>query len=306
MSGRGVAARIAAGSAAAVLMVSGILFMGGQAMAIELRPGAGMVNRAAPRPATAAGLDTTQATLLAAQLDARLGLAQPASWSVLQAVDPGTGMTVAEVTELSIAGVPTMISRFDSTGGLVSAVRLGYVVPAATAIAGAAASGAASAILGKVGIPATGSPAVSTRAAGGWLVRWVRQVGTVPVPGDGIGVQLDPDGSFHGIVRTQHSLAPIPASTIDAAAARQLGSARLDAWLPAAVRSEATISSVGQAWIAPNDTFGDAIPGGSGVSLHLAWIVRVTMTGSLADTVGGLEMAFDAGTGTPLGGDLLE
>ena len=306
MSGRGMAERIAAGSAAGVLIVSGIIVMGGQAMAIELRPGAGMMNRAAPRPATVAGIDASQAVFLAAQLDGRLGLTEPASRSVLQAVDPGTGTNVAEVTELNAAAVPTMISRFDSTGGLVSAVRLGFVAPPAIAIASADVSGAASAILGKVGISTTGSPSVSPRAAGGWLVRWVRQVGALPVPGDGIGVQLDPDGSFHGIVRTQHGLAPMPTSTIDAATARRLGSARLDAWLPAAVRSEATISSVGQAWIAPNDTFGDVIPAGSGATLRLAWIVRVTMSGSLADTVAGLEMAFDAGTGTPLGGDLLE
>jgi hypothetical protein len=40
--------------------------------------------------------------------------------------------------------------------------------------------------------------------------------------------------------------------------------------------------------------------------LRLAWIVRVTMNGSLVERLAGLELAFDAGDGTPLGGDLLE
>ena len=60
------------------------------------------------------------------------------------------------------------------------------------------------------------------------------------------------------------------------------------------------------AWVAPNDTFGDALPTSSPDELRLAWIVRVTTSGSLAGRLAGLELAFDAGDGSALGGDLLE
>ena len=306
MTRRGAAARLAAGSATSMAAALALIVIGGQAMATQLRGETFMMARQAPLAASLAGLDGAQAILRASQIDADLGLGEPAGRSVLQAVDPGTGTNVFEVTDVDAAGVPTAISRIDASGGLVSAVRLGFVGQDSPALAAEAAGRAAAVIVGKVGITTAGVAAVTPRAAGGWLVRWVREVGSIPVPGDGVAVQLDPDGSFHGIVRTQHALAPAPVSRIEAAAARQLASARLDAWLPADVRAEATIGSIGQAWLAPNDTFGDTIPPDSGTTLHLAWVVRVTTTGSLAETVAGLEMAFDAGSGAPLGGDLLE
>jgi len=66
------------------------------------------------------------------------------------------------------------------------------------------------------------------------------------------------------------------------------------------------VSSLGLAWVAPNDTFGDPLPAGRAGSLRLAWVVRVAMSGALADRLAGLELAFDAGDGQPLGGDVLE
>lgn len=260
------------------------------------------------RAALTAAMDPalTPAIALAAEIDAQLGLPAPASRSVERVTDTASGLVVSEVTDLDGSGTPIAVSRFDLAGRLVSSVRLGFITATGSPISAARAASAATTILARVRMAAPGTPAVTPRAAGGWLVRWVRIVATVPVPGDGIGVQLTGNGEFHAIVRTQHELAAAPAVRIDQAQVRLLVGARLDGWFAGSLRREAAISSLGLAWVAPNDTFGDAIPAGPPGVLRLAWIVRVTAKGSLADRFAGLELAFDAGQGTPLGGDLLE
>lgn len=288
------------------LVVAGMVILGGSAVTVEL----GHAGVARPNLADRSTLDASStvapALVLAAQVGTSLGLPVPASRTVERVTDTASGQIVDEVTDLDGDGTPLGISRFDASGGLVSVIRLGYVAPDGTAITALAAGPAGSAVAARVGISVAGTPVVALRAAGGWLVRWPRLAGAVPVPGDGVSIQLDGDGSFHAIVRTAHLLAPVPATILDAAGARTLAQARLNTWLPVALRPDATIASIGQAWVAPNDTFGDPIPPGSTAVLHLAWIVRVTMSGSLADTVAGVELAFDAGSGAAIGGDLLE
>ena len=308
MSRRPVFARAStSGLARVVLLASSIVVLGGGAVTVELDHVAGVVRpNLAGRSTLDASSTVAPALVLAAQVGSSLGLPPPASRTVERVTDSGSGLVVDEVTDLDPDGTPLGISRFDSSGGLVSAIRLGYVEPASTGISAVSAGPAGSAIAARVGIRVSGTPTITARAAGGWLVRWPRLVGSVPVPGDGVGVQLDPDGSFHAIVRTIHLLAPVPPTTLDIAGVRVLAQARLDGWLPAAVRSDAKIVSIGQAWVAPNDTFGDPLPVGSPGVLHLAWIARVAMSGTLADTVAGVELAFDAGSGAAIGGDLLE
>jgi len=256
--------------------------------------------------ASAAAATSAAATALATQVEGRLGLPAPASRSVARLTDATTGLVVDEVTDLDVAGTPIAISRFDTSGQLVSVVRLGFVAPVRPAITSTQALQRATSILASLSVVAPGQPAVTARAAGGWLIRWVRLVGTVPVPGDGVSVQLSADGSIHAIVRTAHRLAPAPAARIDAAEIRVLAGARLDRWLAGGLRGDASVTTVGLAWVAPNDTFSDPLPVSTTGTLRLAWIVRVSTTGALADQVAGLELAFDAGDGTALGGDLLE
>ena len=246
------------------------------------------------------------AAALATDVEGHLGLPEPASRSVERVTDSASGLAVDEVTDLDAGGTPIAISRFDLAGRLVSLVRLGFVAPTGSTISAAGALGRAAAILATLGAGVQGVPAVTPRAAGGWLARWVRLAGTVPVPGDGIGIQLAADGSFRAIVRTEHRLAPAPAVPIGAARARFLAERRLDAWFGPGVRPDAVVTSLALAWVAPNDTFGDAVPAVSPGELRLAWIVRVATSGSLADHVAGIELAFDAGDGSALGGELLE
>lgn len=264
------------------------------------------LDRPAPTGMTLSAVAMATVSARAADLDQRLGLQVPAGRSVARLIDTASGQTVDEVTDLNPHGKPVAISRFDLSGQLVSSVRLGYAATIGMAVSAPAAVTAAGKILASIGIQAAGSPAATARATGGWLVRWVRLVVGVPVPSDGVSVQLAAGGSFHSIVRTEHPLAAVPPITIDQARIRVLAEARLDLWLKADVRGLAGVSSLGLAWVAPNDTFGDPLPAGPAGSLRLAWVVRVAMSGALADRVAGLELAFDAGDGQPLGGDVLE
>lgn len=243
---------------------------------------------------------------LSAEVETRLGIPAPASRSVERTTDALTGLALDEVTDRDAGGTPTAISRFDPGGQLVSSVRLGFVASAGPSVSAGSAARIATGMLAGLHMAAPGNAAVTPRAAGGWLVRWVRLVAAIPVPGDGVAVQLAGDGSFHGIVRTQHALAKMPAVLIDPARVRVLTGARLDRWFTADVRADASVSAPALAWIAPNETFGDAIPAGAGGTVRLAWIVRVTTSGALAERLAGLELAFDAGDGAPLGGDILE
>jgi len=245
-------------------------------------------------------------TALASVLDERLGLPVPASRTVAQVTDTAAGQPLDEVTDIDVSGKPTAISRFDLSANLVSSVRLGYLVQTAVPVTASAAGAGAAAIVSNLGVPVAGSPVVSARTAGGWLVRWVRLIGSVPAPSDGVSVQLADSGAFHAIVRTEHPIVAAPAGPIDEARVRVLAAARLGAWFAGGAAGDATIASVARAWVAPNDTFGDPIPAGPAGALRLAWVVRVTTSGALADRLVGLELAFDAGTGLPLGGDVLE
>jgi len=286
--------------------VAGDFVPGGPAAAVVGVPAQNLAGTAAALPAALAVASSHAAVALAVEADRRLGLPSPTSRIADRLTDTATGLVLDEVTDLDAGGTPFSISRFDMAGRLVSSVRLGFVASTGQTIPAAAAAEGAAAIVASLGVTTTGSSAVTPRAAGGWLIRWSRTVAGIPVPGDGVGVQLAADGSFHAIVRTEHQLAAAPAAPIDPARLRLLAGARLDGWLAAGLRREAAISSIALAWVAPNDTFGDAIPGGPRGVLRLAWIVRVTTSGSLAGRFGGLELAFDAGNGTPLGGDLLE
>ena len=283
-----------------------LVALGGGLMTVGFsRSTAGLVGSEL-RSRLAASDAAATAVALAAGVETQLGIPTPASRSVERITDTATGLALDEVTDLDIGGTPMGISRFDTGGQLVSSVRLGFVAPSDPSISAGSAAGIAGAILAGLRLAVPGTAAVTPRAAGGWLVRWVRSVGAVPVPGDGAAVQLAGDGSFHAIVRTQHLLAPIPAVLIDALRVRVLAEARLAGWFTADIRADASISSPALAWVAPNDTFGDAPPAASRGAVRLAWIVRVTTSGPLAERLAGLELAFDAGDGTPLGGDILE
>jgi hypothetical protein len=274
------------------------------------------------RPAEAgdsyvAGGDATRVVRLTAELagpiidraihhEAVLGLPAAARRTVDRVVDRRGHMTYDEVTDLDARGRPATVLRYDLNGQIIAATRLGWHPgTGVTLAAGPDAIRAADRLARSLGIVPTGQAAADRRGANGWSVRWNRIVGGIPVPGDGLRVQLWPDGSFHGLATSEHPLAPQPATTIPASTAGAAVANLLDRWIPAGDRSNARIVSSALAWVTPNDTFEPARPDAPADVRRLAWVVSIRMSGALAGKIRGLEVSIDAGDGTLLGGDVL-
>jgi len=274
------------------------------------------------RPADAsdpyvAGSDATRTTRLAGPSAATvidravvherlLGFGAVTRRTVDRVVDRRGQRTYDEVTDLDARGGPVAVLRYGRDGGLEAATCLGWRPGAGPALtSGAEAIRAAERLARSVGITPVGRAAVRARAANGWAVRWDRTVAGIPVPGDGLRLQLWPDGSFHGLTRSEHPLAARPASTIPVVAAEAAVASRLDGWLSPTARRDVRITGASLAWVAPNDTFEPARPDAPAEVRRLAWIVNVRSAGAFAATLRGLEVWIDAGDGSLLGGDVL-
>lgn len=260
------------------------------------------VTRTIEIPATAADAAVRRAT----QTAARLRLPAAPRTIVERIEDRRAGESYDEVTELDTLGRPSAVLRYTPEGRLTAAARLGWTPGAGTPLqAPADAIRTARDIAGGAGLVPAGTPSVPSHGANGWTVTWVRSVDGVPVPGDGLRMRLWPDGSFHDLADSEHPLAPAPASRLPASVATATAVRLLDRWIPAAFRSEAAITSIALAWVAPNDTFGGGLTVGASPARRLAWVVSVRTSGTLAETLGGLEAWLDAGDGSLLGGDVL-
>ncbi len=274
------------------------------------------------RPADAsdpyvAGSDATRVTRLATALaqpiteravrhETLLGVSGAAQRTVDRVVDRRGHRTYDEVTDLDGRGRPIAILRYGLDGRVIAATRLGWQPGTGRALgAGPDAIVVADRLARSLGVTPDGQAAADRRGANGWSVRWGRVVAGIPVPGDGLRVQLWPDGSFHGIASSEHPLAPPPTTTIAASAAEATVASLLDRWIPASGRRNAQVVGSAQAWIAPNDTFAPARPDAPAEVRRLAWVVSVRTSGALAGSIRGLEVSIDAGDGTLLGGDVL-
>jgi hypothetical protein len=245
-------------------------------------------------------------TTRAAGHERLLGLAPAARRTVDRVVDRRAHRTYDEVTELDARGRPTAVLRYSLDGRLQAATRLGWQPGTGPALRAATdAVRAGDRLARSLGIVPVGRGAAEGRGANGWTVRWDRLAGGVPVPGDGLRVQLWPDGTFHGLAATEHPLAARPATTIAVATAETTVAALLDRWLPAADRGGARIVGSALAWVAPNDTFEPTRPDAPAEVRRLAWVVSVRTSGPLAEALRGLEVSIDAGDGSLLGGDVL-
>jgi hypothetical protein len=235
-----------------------------------------------------------------------LGLTRTVSRTVDRVTDRRGQRTFDEVTGLDDRGRPVEVLRYATDGRLIAASRLGWQPGTGPALVAATdAIQAADRLARSLGIAPTGRAVADGRGANGWNVRWGRVADGVPVPGDGLRVQLWSDGSFHGLAVSEHDLAAAPAATIPASAAATRVGTLLDRWIPAADRAAARIVSSSLAWVAPNDTFESARPDAPADVRRLGWVVTVRSTGSLAGTLRGLEVWIDAGDGSLLGGDVL-
>ncbi len=283
---------------------------------------AGLLVSGPTRPVTGAdpyvaGAELTQASTLeasqAATVVARamghegvLGLATPARRTVQRIVDRREARTYLEVTDLDGRGRPTAVFRYGTDGRLGAAVRLGWVAGGGTPLGSEADAAAAGRRLARsVGVEPAGTPRATRRGGGGWTVAWPRVADGVPVPGDGLRVQLWADGSFHALASSERPLAARPTIMRTRAEAETIVGRLLDRWIPGGSRAGTRIVDAALAWVAPNDTFDATRPDAPGDVLRLAWVVRVQTGGSLAEALRGLEVAIDAGDGSLLGGDVL-
>ncbi len=260
------------------------------------------------RSTRAVGVSTAQADRAKAhgrELAAALGL-PGVSQRAERLDDRFEHRTYDEVTSYDAAGHEVAIARFDPDGRVAMAVALGWQPAAGRALDGAAATNRATSFARAVGLTVVGTPTVRTSAgAGGWSITWPRAVDGVPVRGDGLRIALWPDGSFHGLNRTERPLAATPAMVLPAATARTAADAFIGRQFgPAA--ADLRIVSVERAWVAPNGAFASDGLDAPAETLRLAWVVTLDSDGTLADRIRSVEVWLDAGDGRLLGGDVVE
>lgn len=257
------------------------------------------------RPVAAPADHLARAESRARALTAALGIAG-VSHRATRLDDKFEHRTYDEVTSIDAGGREVAISRFELDGTVAMAVGLGWRPGTGRAVDSIGAARSAVAVARAAGLTVGGQPQVrASDGAGGWSIAWTRRVDGAPVRGDGVRVLLWPDGSFHGLTRSERPLAAAPTQTINAARARAAAES-IAAGLFGAAIDEARIVSVERAWVAPNDTFGPAGPDASAATLRLAWVVRFESHGALAERLRQVELWLDAGNGTLLGGDLVE
>jgi hypothetical protein len=246
------------------------------------------------------------ALALAAAFRSRVGLPEPAASRVERVVDRFDGTTYDEVTGTDRAGQTQHLERFDARGRLVGAVAFGWQARGGAPLANAAvARTRGSRLAADLGLEAAGTPDVRHDPDDtGWTLTWPRVVDGVPVIGDGVRVDLWPDGRMHAIVRTERPLAPQPAVTLDEAAARDRATATL-ATMFGGRSGQVGISTLGLGWVAPNSAFDLTGPDAPGPTLRLAWVIEARTSGELADDLRAVKLFLDAGTGTLIGGDVL-
>lgn len=247
----------------------------------------------------------------AARTGRALGLPTATRRSTARVADRFSQSTYDEATDLDRGGQATAVQRFSMDGRMLAAVRFGGPPTAARSVGdapGAIARGRA--VATAVGladtVAALGQPTARAAAEGGWVVSFARSVSGVPVPGDGLRIELWPDGSVRRLARSERQLAAAPARAISLEDARAIAERTLDGWYAGEKRAAVSVASVRLAWVAPNDTFASSGPDAPAPVLRLAWAVDVSVSGELAEQLSGLEIDLDAGTGIVLGGDVLQ
>lgn len=236
----------------------------------------------------------------------RLGLPEPAAVRVDRVTDRLSGMTYDEVTATDSAGRPVDLQRFDERGRLVGAVSFGWQSRGGRPLPDVASARArGSRLAADLGLDVAGTPDVRREPDdSGWTIAWPRVVDGMPVLGDGVRIDLWPDGRVHAVVRAERPLAPRPSTLLDEPAARQWATGALGD-LFGSRAGQVTIATVGLGWVAPNDAFDPAAPDAPAFTLRLAWVVEAHARGELGEGLRAVKLFLDAGTGALLGGDVL-
>ena len=193
----------------------------------------------------------------AARAASALGLPPAARRSVSHVVDRFGGGEYDEVTEFDDRGRPTALQRFDSQGSIQAAVRFGWQGDGGSRLTGdAAVIGRARDLATAVGLRVEPAGQITRRSSQtGWRVFWARTVDGARVLGDGLRVQLWPDGSFHSLSVAEHALASQPSGPIDRTTALRIATAYLDRWFAGSEHGLISPTGAELVWTAPNDAF---------------------------------------------------
>ena len=214
--------------------------------------------------------------------------------------------TYDEVTSFDATGREVAIGRFEPDGTVAMALVLGWHGGRAAKIDRTAVEGRGLDLVRAAGLAVAGRPTVHASAgAGGWSITWPRLADGAPVRGDGVRVALWADGTFHGLSRIERPLAAAPTHPIAAGAAR----ASAETWAAGhfgVAAGDLHVAAVERAWVAPNDTFAQGGLDAPAETLRLAWIIRFEARGALASRLRFVEAWLDAGSGSLLGGDVVE
>lgn len=220
--------------------------------------------------------------------------------------DSFTNTEYDEVDEVDAAGQPVALTEFDKAGRLTAAVRFDTPTKPAAKLTANAAAGTAQRALAAAGIALAGTAQVeSAGSSGDWDVHWARTQGNLPVRGDETRVRISPDGSVQSVARVEHSLAAAPQSRIDTQAARRIATATADGWF-ASRGFGYDIASVDLQWVSPNTAFDPKVAADPQAPYRLAWVANVKPSGPATDYLRLVTLYIDAGSGSVIGGDVIE
>lgn len=172
----------------------------------------------------------------------------------------------------------------------------------AVAIDAAGAPAVARRLLGAAGMAAPDSPPVTTWDAGmdAWCVRWVRTIGGVPAPTDGLLTWVRPSGRLKALSDTTSPVAGAPTAPIPVAAANLAVRAYVERLhldrLPSLVYDAPRL-----AWVLP-DAFVDPTPATDPSVLRLAWAATFSYIPPGWTERHIVEIDVDATTGALIGG----
>jgi hypothetical protein len=142
------------------------------------------------------------------------------------------------------------------------------------------------------GMPPGIRPGDAVRRRRRRTVSWTRTLAGIPVPGDGLRVQLWADGSLHGYSRTERTLAPAgrDARPVDGPSARRCPARSVVQRRSAAAGDD---DGARARLDGPERHVRSSRPDAPSATLRLSWVARVATTGPLADSLRGLELYFD-------------
>jgi len=257
------------------------------------------------RPVELAASQAEAAKAHARELSVALGLSPGVSRRVERLDDRFEHRTYDEVTSLDSTGHEVAIVRLETDGTVAMAVALGWQPGRGPRIDASAAERRGRSLARAAGLSVDGQPSVRAAGAGGWSIAWSRVVDGTPVRGDGVRVTLWPDGTFHGLARTERRVAAAPAQPIASGAAREAA----EAWAAGRYGTAAVdlrVAAIERAWVAQNGAFAPNGLDAPAETLRLAWVVRFDASGRLAQRLRSIELWLDAGDGSVLGGDVAE